>query len=304
MVFGKVRQIRLGTMSLAALLLAGCAMMQEPAPVVPPAPTEPPAAMQYLYGSGEAAAASVQAYRAMVEHVIAGRAGNPEQSVVLSSGSTLAAPGFVLCGDKPPAVVFDIDETAIANLGYEYDQAAKARSYDEARWGRWEQTGTTAVTPVPGAADAIAELRKAGVAVVFNSNRSAANVAWTADMINRAGLGKAVHGQTLFLSGDDATGSAKDGRRAKIAQKYCVIAMVGDQLGDFSDLFNAIPSVAERRKAASSGPIAKLWGAGWFVLPNPVYGSGLKGSFDDVFPADKRWTDPADQGASNAVDPR
>lgn len=298
----KIRSGR--TVAVAALLLSGCAFTQEPAPVVPPAPTAPPPALQYLYGSGEAAAASMQAYRAMVDHVIADRAGNPEESVVLNTGSALAAPGFVPCGDKPAAVVFDIDETAIANLGYEYDDAAKGRAYDEARWGRWEQTGTTAVAPVPGAIDAIAALRKAGVAVVFNSNRSAANVAWTADMINRAGLGKAVHGQTLFLSGDDATGSAKDGRRAKIAQKYCVIAMVGDQLGDFSDLFNTIPSVVGRRAAAATGPIAKLWGAGWFVLPNPVYGSGLKGGFDDVFPANKRWTDPADQGANNAVDPR
>ena len=41
--------------------------------------------------------------------------------------------------------------------------------------------------------------------------------------------------------------------------------------------------------------VARLWGAGWFVLPNPVYGSALKGGFDDLFPADRRWTAPREE---------
>ena len=45
--------------------------------------------------------------------------------------------------------------------------------------------------------------------------------------------------------------------------------------------------------ATLAAPVAAKWGAGWFVLPNPVYGSSLKGGFDDVFPADKRWAPPA-----------
>ena len=80
-----------------------------------------------------------------------------------------------------------------------------------------------------------------------------------------------------------------------ITSGYCVVALVGDQLGDFSDLF-ADPSLtpATRRAATQSSAIAPLWGNGWFVLPNPVYGSGLKGGQDDVFPIDKRWSDPAE----------
>ncbi|MEO5938259.1 MAG: hypothetical protein ABIQ43_04540, partial [Sphingomonas sp.] len=67
----------------------------------------------------------------------------------------------------------------------------------------------------------------------------------------------------------------------------------GDQLGDFSDLFNA-PGFdpAARRTLAQGRAVKMLWGHGWFVLPNPVYGSGLKGDLDTVFPRDKRWSDP------------
>src|SRR3546814_18211893 len=79
------------------------------------------------------------------------------------------------------------------------------------------------------------------------------------------------------------------------SQQYCVIAQVGDQLGDFTDLFNATtPDVADRRATVSGKNVEWLWGLGWFLLPNPVYGSALKGSFNEVFPNDKQWIDPAD----------
>ena len=42
----------------------------------------------------------------------------------------------------------------------------------------------------------------------------------------------------------------------------------------------------------TTGPLARMWGHGWFVLPNPVYGTGVRGTIDDVFPADRRWPDP------------
>jgi predicted secreted acid phosphatase len=135
-----------------------------------------------------------------------------------------------------------------------------------------------------------------GVTFVYNSNRSAANAAQTAAALERAGLGPAVPGDTLWLQGDAGGGSGKDARREAIARKYCVIALVGDQLGDFSDAFNAAGSTpAQRRALAGAKALKTVWGHGWFILPNPVYGSALKGARDDVFPADKRWT--PEQGA-------
>ena len=59
------------------------------------------------------------------------------------------------------------------------------------------------------------------------------------------------------------------------------------------DLINAGLAPMPRRDATLAEPVAATWGAGWFVLPNPVYGSALKGGFDDIFPADKRWAPPA-----------
>lgn len=282
--------MRLRYALLGAAALAGCATAQAPAPTAP----RPPAGMQWLYGSGEGGASGIQAYSAFLAYVLARAERRPQDSVVLAADSTLDNPRMIPCGDRPPAVVLDVDETAIQNLGYEYDDALHpGRPYDQERWNRWERTGGNAVLPIPGAVEALQSIRNHGVTVIFNSNRMADTAGQTESMLNEAGLGPAVHGETLWLQGDAAPGSAKDPRRAAISARYCVIAMAGDQLGDFSDLFNARTlSVAERRRFATTPPFSALWGQGWFILANPVYGSGLRGTIDEIFPADRRWSDP------------
>jgi 5'-nucleotidase (lipoprotein e(P4) family) len=280
---------------LLATGLAGCAT----APATPPAAIAAPAAaavpptMQWFYGSGEGAAASIQAYHGFRDYVLAAARARPRDSVVLVEGATLDAPRFLPCGERPLAVILDVDETALQNIGYEYDEAARGLSYDSARWNRYERTGAATVLPMPGAVTALRALREAGVAVIFNSNRVTEFAAQTAAAIEGAGLGPARHRETLWLKGDLGPGSEKDARRALVSERYCVVAMAGDQLGDFSDLFNVRTlAVADRRRAAAAGAFASLWGNGWFILSNPVYGPGLRGTFDDVFPADHRWSDP------------
>lgn len=286
-----------------ALALSACATPNAhprayapPAPAValPPeaAPPAPPRIL-YLYGSGEAATISLQAWRAMVRYTADQVRARPADSVILAPGATLAAPTFVPCGDKPLAAVFDIDETVLLNLGFEYD-AATGTPYSDAHWREWEKTGAGKVAAAPGAAKALAVLREIGVKVIFNGNRLHENAAHTADALDRAGLGPAVEGDTLFLAADQSdAGKLKDGRRAAIAARYCVIAMAGDQLGDFSDLFNAGLDVAPRRAAALAAPVARLWGSGWFMLPNPVYGPAIKGGIDDIFPPAAHWSPEA-----------
>lgn len=275
-------------------MVGACAAAQTPPPAAAAPPARPvPPAMQWLYGSGESGASSLQAYHAFRDYVVAAARARPRDSIVLAADATLDNPRMVPCGDKPLAVVLDVDETALQNLGYSYDEALGGKSYDQERWNRWERTGAAAVAAMPGAAAALGTIRAEGVTVIFNSNRQAANAAQTEAAINGANLGPAAHGETLYLQGDVAPGSAKDPRRAAIAAHYCVIAMAGDQLGDFSDLFNARAlSVPDRRRYATTPPFSALWGRGWFMLSNPVYGPGLRGTYDEVFPADRRWSDP------------
>ena len=289
------RATRIALASLAALALAGCATTEAAplaaSPAAPDAAAERIKRFQYLYGSGEAAVVSMQAYHALTALARERVARRPADSVVLAEGATLAEARFVPCGDKPLAAVFDVDETVLLNLGLEVYEAQGTPVAGELL-DRWAKSGSPAVAPVPGAKPALDALRAMGVTVIFNTNRDTTDAAGTAAQIEAIGLGPAVHGETLFLRGDADGASGKDGRRLAIAARYCVIVMGGDQLGDFSDLFNVrgLP-VPERRRAASSGWAAPLWGAGWFMLPNPAYGPSLQGGIDDIFPADKRWAD-------------
>lgn len=291
--------IRSALLLAGGLALSGCVVdasvtQAPPAPVPAVASGGVPAGMQYLYGSGEAAALSVQAYAALVDQTRARLARREGLSVVLEPGASLASPRFQACGAKPPAAVFDVDETMLLNLGYEADDARRGGAWDSARWDRWEKTGAMKVAAVPGALDAVRALRAMGVTVIFNTNRASVNAEEAEAALNFAGLGPAKHGETLFLKGDVDGKSGKDARRNVIAQRWCVVAMGGDQLGDFTDLFAGL-TPPERRAAAASPAIAALWGRGWFVLPNPVYGTGLGSTYDQTFPPATRWTDPQEK---------
>jgi hypothetical protein len=266
----------------AALLLASGALAQTaprstPMPAaqtVAPAPASL-AGLQFLYGSGEAAALSRQTYAALEGYALAQAARRPADSVILADGATLAAPAYVPCGDKPFAAVFDIDETVILNTGLMHSRAAGPGAPRDAT-----------VLPVPGAVEAIRALKAAGITAIYNTNRTTDMSDGVIAALVSVGLDAPVHGETLFLNGDDALRGNKDGRRATIAAKWCVVAMAGDQLGDFSELFNAKDlSVAERRRATLQGAIAARWGRGWFALPNSAYGTALEGTLDEIFPA-------------------
>ena len=278
------------------LSLMGCAATPQattppPPPVATPAEAaKPPVALQYLYGSAEAAIAVRATNARIAEYGLARIKQRPTDSVILATGATMDAPRFEPCATKPFAAVFDADETLIWNLGPMRYFAEKGSSYDPKIWDQWEKTGAGKAVAMPGTVEMLARLRAAGITVVANTNRSAANAKGSEDTLRAAGLGDFKHGETLFLMGDDANGSSKDGRRATIASRYCVIILAGDQLGDFSQQFNVKDLPAATRTAIATGPAAAaLWDKGWFLFPNSVYGPWEKLGWDDTFPSDTNW---------------
>lgn len=295
--------------SLTALALAGCAAQTEQAaaPTLSkdslatqigekPFSTSPPAGQQWLFGSAEGTIASGQVYKALTAYVLGQLKVDPAatrlpyRQAILAAGSTPVAPRFDDCGRKPFAVVFDADETLVWNVGAMRYMAQQGKDFDPAIWNKWEQSGAGKALAMPGAIDALTAMRAAGVTIIANTNRTAANAKGTQDTLRAAGLGEFKHGETLFLMGDDPTGSSKDERRAAIAAKYCVIALAGDQLGDFAQAFNAKGiSVADRKKLATNPAIAPLWGNGWFLFSNPVYGPSIRGGYDEIFTPETKW---------------
>ena len=252
--------------------------------------SDAPDSMRWLYGSGEAAAVSIQSWRMLADYAVArARERRIPQAVPMGIADSVSQPACTV-GDtiKPLAVVFDVDETVILNAGYEY-WLAMGNEYSSATWQEWENDGAPLARPVPGAVTGIRRLHEAGITPVFNTNRQFSPEG-AARAIAVAGLGDATHLETLYLRGDDGGNGDKDGRRAMISEKFCVIALAGDNLGDFADIFNDDDlGVQDRRQMASRGEYAQLWGNGWFALPNPVYGDSIKGSIGEVFTEDQRW---------------
>lgn len=280
-----------------ALLLAACHTVQAPPPApesvaVDPAPAEikPPPGQQWLYGSAEARILMVQEWNSIAEYVEKVAAARPNMSVVLAPGAAAEAPDFLACGDKPLAAVFDADETLIWNLGSTAWHVRNGKEFVYPVWIDWERTGAGKAAPIPGALNGLNRIRAAGVEVIVNTNREAENAEGTAATLEAAGIGSFVHGSTLFLKGDAPGGSGKDGRRTAISENYCVIALVGDQLGDIADIFNVKTLTPPQRKALAAEPAFDgMWGKGWFILPNPVYGPSIAGTMEEVFPPETFW---------------
>ena len=213
-------------------------------------------------GAGEAAAYSLQAYQALWNHLAAQterrRRGEALQSVVLMPGTSLDAPRYTSCEGKPLAIVFDLDESA-----------EKAVDPD-APWRRWKGDGTDAVAATPGAVEGVEAARREGVTVIFTSHRSPQSAPGITALLDRLGFGKFEAGRTLILGGGAEAEKSDEQVRQVIAAGYCVIALVGDSLEDFSTLFAAADDAGKRQTAATETMVAPLWGAGWFILPNPV----------------------------------
>jgi acid phosphatase len=66
-------------------------------------------------------------------------------------------------------------------------------------------------------------------------------------------------------------GSEKQGRREFVAEKYRVLMLFGDDLGDFIPGVKKAISPEKRQDLAAF--YREYWGVRWFILPNPVYGS-------------------------------
>src|SRR5262245_19823756 len=90
-------------------------------------------------------------------------------------------------GARRWAVVLDIDETTLDNSTYQLERATYGLSFDDKSWDAWVERREA--PPVPGVADFIAQVRRAGGHVGWISNRRAAGADATPPTLPTGGLG-------------------------------------------------------------------------------------------------------------------
>ena len=279
---------RLPTTLLALALLAGCATTpRQPvavAPAVPTAPTAPAAvaandnlnAVAWSQTAIEHDLIYLQTYRDAQARLLA--ALHDRHWDALGKGDRTTP----LRGLKP-AVILDIDETALDNSPFAARMVQGNHEYNEADWAAWCREENARA--LPGAVEFTQFAAKHGIAVVYISNR-----AKDLDQATLANLRKAgfpVSGPQSFLGlgtvvdGCEQAGSEKGCRRQLVARHYRVLMQFGDQIGDFLTVNANTPD--GRRKAMA--PYLGWIGTRWFVLPNATYGSWEPALFDNDWSA-------------------
>lgn len=179
---------------------------------------------------------------------------------------------------KPPAAIFDVDETVLDNSPHQARAILSGtRNFDLGQWDEW--VSERAATPMPGAVDFVKELRRNKVRVVYITNRECRpRAAIPADPcpqhadtlanLNAVGLGP-VAPEDLLLKGQNGWPSDKAPRRLEVIKTHRIVMSFGDQFSDMMSVTRKDDSAARARIAAEH---ENLWNTRWIVIPNPTYG--------------------------------
>jgi 5'-nucleotidase (lipoprotein e(P4) family) len=165
---------------------------------------------------------------------------------------------------RPRAIVVDIDETVLDNSPSQAAGIKNRRAFSLADWYAWGEMRKARA--IPGAVDFLNYAAGKGVKVFYVSNRDEVQKQATIDNLKSVGFTDIAADNVLLRS----TESTKTPRRSQIAQKYRLVLLMGDNLDDFSDVFER-KSVADR--FAEVDKIKPVWGKRWIVLPNAMYGT-------------------------------
>ena len=172
--------------------------------------------------------------------------------------------------DMPAAVVLDIDETVLDNSYYEAYMAAEATSFCDSTWAIW--TSKADATEVPGAIDFLKYAQSLGVEIIFISNRYPEELEPTMANMKKLGFPE-VPAENFLMKQKDAS-SCKKERREKVSEKYEIIMLVGDNMGDHSEIFDERKTKGDMLEETDA--IIDLLGTRYIVLPNPTYGTWEK----------------------------
>ena len=184
----------------------------------------------------------------------------------LADPSWSALPGQDIQGKKP-AIIVDVDETVLDNTAYEARMILDGTKYPEG-WVSWGKEA--AATEVPGAKDFLNYAASKDVTIFYITNRVVELKEATQNNLTKLGIPWDQTKKTILMRGENNWGSDKGSRRALVAQKYRVLLMAGDNLGDFVDAKDNNLSPQQRKAIVEE--YADYWGEKWFMLQNIAYG--------------------------------
>jgi 5'-nucleotidase (lipoprotein e(P4) family) len=176
-----------------------------------------------------------------------------------------------------PAIITDIDETFLDNSPNAVHQALLGKDYEPAAWAEW--TSKANADTMSGALAFYKYAASKGISIFYITNRDEKDKAGTLANLKRFGFPYADEFHMLVRT----TTSGKEERRQQVAANYDILLLLGDNLSDFSALFDK-KTEAERDQNVYS--LANQFGKKFIILPNFNYG----GWEDAIYDNRRDWT--------------
>jgi len=164
--------------------------------------------------------------------------------------------------DKHRVVIVDIDETVLDNSPFEGKTILENSSYPK-YWDEW--CSLAKAMPVPGAVTFLNYAKANGVGVYYVTNREESLRVPTLRNLVSAGFPFADDAHLVMKT----TESSKESRRQTIAARNHIALLIGDNLADFTYLFDKQPPA---RRMALVDSLRYAFGPKFIVLPNAMYG--------------------------------
>nr|WP_166176509.1 hypothetical protein [Altererythrobacter segetis] len=166
------------------------------------------------------------------------------ESALLKQPPTIDSPVRLKCAAPVAAVVIDLDEGS--------------QTFDPG-----------GLVPAPArVAEGLAQLRQEGIVVLWITRLPAGRAAEVAQALRASGLDPQGQDQLLLLR------NARDRKqllREDASKDVCVVAIAGDQRGDFDELFDYL------RNPGGAVGLYPIMGHGWFLVPSLARPAGSAG---------------------------
>ena len=182
-------------------------------------------------------------FAAFARHAI-GRApppppGETRLSVLIEPASLLSLPRQQTCAQQPPAVVLDLDPGSA--------------------------TFDTSDPPLPaaGLAESLANLRLAGLAVLWLSRLPETEAGRLATILRATALDPDGADRLVLVR---PGAERKSARLRQEARDWCILAIAGDNRGDFEEAFDYLRD----KHGVVAQALESHVGAGWFLTPLPI----------------------------------
>lgn len=164
---------------------------------------------------------------------------------------------------KPAAIVTDIDETVLDNSPYAAHRGLQGKDYEQNSWEVW--TKMAKADTVPGSLSFLQYAASKGITIFYITNRNEKERTGTLSNLLHFNFPNADNAHLILRQNE----SSKEQRRQDVLKTHNILLLLGDNLTDFSALYDKAPS---GKRITTTQQIAAAFGSKFIVLPNPSYG--------------------------------